>query len=115
MKTSQKMFLRRHGKRGHEELLVHVEWDGVTDQDIKLMACHYILTRVRGEMQGEQHVLPEAVTVYAADYIHNEPLVQAELKIPAKWKEPPKSKARKEIDKLFEGLSREEILTLLGK
>lgn len=115
MRTSHKIFLRRNGKRTHEELVVYIDWASVSADDMRKFAEFYVLHRAEKDLKDFENQLPEAVTYRAADFIHNEPLVNVELVAPAKWKEPPKSKTRKEIDKLFEGLSREEILILLGR
>jgi hypothetical protein len=113
MHTSHKIFLRRNGKRSHEELTIRIDWDSVSPEDMRRFAEYYVLHRAEHDLKDFDRELPEAVTYRAADFIHNEPLVNVNLTIPDKWKEPPKSKARKELEKLFAGLSTDEIQTLL--
>lgn len=114
MQTSQRVYLRRDGKRGHEEIMIHVDWDRLTDADIRQLAAFYVLHRVEKELKGFDNCLPEAITYHASDFLHNEPMVQKELVIPESWREPPKSKARKELEKLMDGLTPEEIAALLA-
>lgn len=114
MKTSLQMFIRRHGKVGHEDIRVHVDWEGANDEDIKLMAAYYILNRAAHDLKGYDRGLPESVTYRAADFVHSEPLVQKEYVVPKSWKAPYKSRARKELEELLRGLSPEERATLLS-
>lgn len=114
MKTSFPVFLRRNNKRCHEELVIHIEWDGTSPEDIKQMAAFYVLRRVERELRDFPTQLPESVEFRAADYLHNEPLVMRELEVPAKWKEPPKSKAQKELESALSKLTVEDIRALLN-
>lgn len=115
MKTSIKIFLRRHQKRGHEDLLVHIGWDGLSQEDVQKLASFYVLHRIEAELKGWDEKLPESVEYRAADFLYNEPLVNLDVEVPAKWKEPPKSKAQKEFDKAIAELSADELRQLLGE
>ena len=114
MKTSFPVFLRRDGKRSHEELVIYINWDGLTLDDVKKMAAFYVLRRVERELKDYPTQLPESVEFRAADYLHNESLVTRELEVPAKWKEPPKSKAAREVEKALSKLTVEDIRALLN-
>ena len=115
MKTSHQMFLRRHNKRGHEDIRVHIDWDGVSEADIKLMAAHYVINRAAHDLKDYDKNLPESVEYRAADFVHSEPLVNKDYTVPDSWKASRKSKARKELEELLEGLSPEEIKILLDQ
>lgn len=112
MKTSHKMFLRRDGKRGHEDVLVVVDWSDISEKEIKLMASHYIVHRAAHDLKGYDHALPESVEYRAADFVHNEPLVTMP-EAPEEWKSTGPSKALKDFKTALKGLSAEEIRTLL--
>lgn len=114
MKSSFNIFLRRNGKRGHEELLVHIEWGQLTSDDMQKLAAFYVLNRVKDELKGWEEKLPESVEFLASDFLHNEPLLQREFDIPPSWKAPPESKALKEAKKAFLRLSADDIRKLLG-
>ena len=109
-----KMLLKRHRADSHEEVELFVNWDNVSLDDIKLMASHYIHSRVSHDLKSYETKLPEAVTVYAGDYIHNEVIVEKPIVVPKSWKEAPKSKARKELEALFEDLTPAERAALLA-
>lgn len=115
MKTSFPIYLRRHKKRGHDETIVHIDWDGVDEKDLKRLASFYVLHRVESELKDWDTALPESVEYRAADFLHNEPLITRELEIPEKWKEPPKSKAGKELEKALAMLTPEEIAQLFSE
>lgn len=114
MKTSFPVFLRRGGKRSHEEVVICIDWADVDLEDMKKMAAFYILRRAEHELKDYDTALPESVEFRAADYLHNEPLVTVHREIPAKWKEPPKSKSAKEFEKAVAGLSPDEIRALFN-
>lgn len=106
------MYLRREGKRGHEEVLLFIDWEDVSEEDIKLMASHYVVNRAAFDMKGYDHILPESVEYRAADFVHTEPLVKLELAIPDAWKGKD-SKAREKFLEAVEELTPEEIMLLL--
>lgn len=113
MKSSFHIFLRRDGKRGHDELLVHIEWGQLSSDDVQKLAAFYVLHRVQDQLKGWDEKLPESVEYLASDFLHNEPLVQREFDIPPSWKAPPESKALKEAKKAFLALSPDDIRKLL--
>lgn len=114
MRNSFRIYLRREGKRGHEEVVVHIDWQDVNELDLKRLAALYVLRRVEHELKGWETSLPESVEYRAADFMNNEPLLECRREVPAKWKEPPKSKARREFEALVGDLSPEDIRILLG-
>lgn len=85
MKTSHRIYLRRDTKRGHEDVTVLIDWTNVSDRDIKLMASHYVLHRAERDLKGYDNALPESIEYRAADFVHNEPLVQLP-EAPESWK-----------------------------
>jgi len=115
MRTSHPMFLRRHGKRGHEKVLVHVDWDGVSEADIRQLAAYYVLNRAAHDLKGFDEKLPDSVEYRAGDFIHNEPLTQQDWVIPDSQRGIRKSKARKELEELLKGLGPEEVKLLLSQ
>lgn len=116
MKSSHQMFLRRNSKRGHESVLVLIDWSGVSDKDLRMLAAHYVVNRAAHDLKDYEERLPESVEYRAADFVHTEPLVQKDYVIPKSWTAPAKkSKARKELEELLEGLSPEERRILLSQ
>lgn len=113
MKTSLNAFFRRTGKRTHEKLMVHINWDSMSQEDIRTLAAFYVLHRVEEDLKGWEEKLPESIEFRAADYIHRQPMSEREFNIPEAWKAPPESKALKEARKVFAGLSAETIRKLL--
>lgn len=114
MKTSLRMFVRREGKRGHEEVIAIVDWEGVSQHDMEIMAAHYVTNALAYQLKQEEYSLAESYEVFARDYLHIEVPVPKELKIPAKWKEPPRSKEFSKVRNILDGLSPEEIKILLS-
>jgi hypothetical protein len=112
MKTSETMFLRREGKRGHEPVRVIIDWSDVSDEDMKLMASFYVMNRAAGDLKLWDHVLPESVEYRAADFVHNEPLVMMPP-APDEWKSSGPSKAVNTFKEALKGLTPEEIRKLL--
>lgn len=115
MKTTSRMYVKRVEQRGHEDVLVHVDWEGTSEEDIKLMAHYYVLHRAKNWLEQEEKVLPESMSFRAADYVHNEPLVNKELHIPVEGKtsKPKHSKSYNQLHDFLSGLSKEELATLL--
>lgn len=113
MKTFMRMYLRRKEKRGHEEVIVNIDWEDADDKTIRLLAGHYILLRAAEELKNWDEKLPAEVDYRAVDMIHNEPLTQKDYDIPETWKEGKHSKAYKHFKALMEGLSPEELRILL--
>ena len=110
-----RLLVKRDRAAGHEETELFINWDNVHPDDIKLRASYYIQHRVEDELKGNETKLPESVTVLAMQYIHREVREVKPLNIPKSWKEPPKSKARKELEALMGMLSKEEIAVLVGE
>lgn len=108
-----RLLVKRDRAVGHEETELFINWDNVHPDDIKLIASYYIQHRVEDELKGNETKLPESVTVLAMQYIHREVREVKPLNIPKSWKEPPKSKARKELESLFEQLTPAERAALL--
>lgn len=113
MKTPLKMFVRRDKCRGHEEVLVHIDWENVSEEEIKLMACHYVLNRAAHNLKDFPNKLPDTVEYRAADFVHTEPLVQRDYTVPDSWRNPPHTKAYKKFHELIKDLTPEEIAILL--
>lgn len=113
MKTSINIFIRRDNARGHEKLLVHVDWGKLEEVDVKQLAAFYILQRVRDDMKGQEESLPESVLYHAEDFLHTEPLVKVPTEFPASWTAPPKGKTAKAASKILEGMSKEDLRKLL--
>ena len=122
MRTSSKCLVRRDGKSGHDETVVHVEWDGLTDEDIKVLASFYIINCVEQQLKTNTTRLPEQVVVNGRDYLHREVIVEKKVKVPDSWKsgedKPARGKAVKErqptLLELLKALTPEERKTLLS-
>jgi len=114
MKTSQKMFLRRCGKRGHEEVLVIIDWSNMSDSDLKSLAVHYVLNRAAHDLKDYDHALPQSVEYLVVDFIHNEPLVNLPP-VPENWRTNEPSKAVKSFKEALKGLTPEEVRALLAE
>ena len=112
MRTSQKIFLRRLDQRGHDETIVHIDWEGVSEHDIRLMASYYVLHRVEDELKCWDRKLPESVEYQAAAFIHNEPLLSKPFDIPFNKKQQ-HTTAYNKFKELLQGLSKEEVAILL--
>lgn len=113
MKTSHRIFLRRDGKRGHEPVLVVLDWDNVSQLEMDLMASFYILHRAAQDLKGFDHTLPESIEYRAMDFVHNEPLITMP-EAPAPWKTDKPSKAVKDFKEALKGLTPEEVRALLA-
>lgn len=113
MKTSHPMFIRRVDKRGHEKVLVHVDWSGISQEDIRQLAAYYVINRAAHDLKCSEEKLPDAVEYRAGDFIHTEPLVQRDWSIPESQRGITKSKARKELEELLLVLSPEEVKVLM--
>ena len=114
VRTSGTILVKRNSAKGHEEIVVHTEWDGCTEDDIKLMASLYVQNCVEWQLRLNETKLPEQVVVKASDYLHKPKYEKKELNIPAAWKAPPESKAAKAFKDAVKGLSIEDIRLLLG-
>lgn len=99
--------------------MVVIDWDGISAEDIKLMASHYVLNRASHDLKGYDHALPESVEYRAADFVHNEPLVTLP-EAPESWRsgvdEPERAnrKAKAFIDAMAR-LTPEERATLVAE
>lgn len=113
MKTSLRMFVRREGKRGHDEVLVSIDWAGCSENDISHMAGLYVLHRLERQLKQEDNTLPESYEVLAKDYTAVPEPEVPKRSIPKAWKEPPHTAAYHKFTKLVEGLTPEEIAILL--
>lgn len=115
MITSQDIFVKRYKAATHERLVVHVEWDGLSDADIKVLAERYIVHRLEHELKGSEERLPTAMTVYGLDFLNNDTFVAKPINLPKREVKVKKSKAEKELDKAFAELSPEELAILIGE
>lgn len=121
MRTSEKVLVKRNKAAGHEETVVHVNWAGLTDDDIKLIAAFHVRSRFMEQLRRYERQLPESVEVYAKDFLHLEPVQDKKYAIPDSWKsgtdkpEPVrKAKKKPSLEDMLAGLSKEELITLLG-
>lgn len=106
--------VKRHKASGHEETNLIIDFRGISEQDLKMLAEFYVQHRLEAELKCYEYKLPEQITVLASDYIHQEVFIAKPLNLPKRNMDKAKSKAREVLEAALEGLSKEEIATLFG-
>ena len=110
-----RIIVKRHKATGHEETTLVIDFRGITESDMRMLAEFYVQHRVEHELKHDDHKLPEQITVLAMDYIHQEVFVAKPLNLPKKNLDKAKSKAREVLEAALEGLSKEEIAALFNE
>lgn len=110
-----RIIVKRHKATGHEETNLVIDFRGITEQDMRMLAEFYVQHRVEHELKCEEHKLPEQITVLAMDYIHQEVFVAKPINLPKRNAAKATSKAREVLEAALEGLSKEEIAALFNE
>ena len=114
MRTSTNIFVKRNKAASHERTVVHVDWDRVSDEDIKMLAERYVVHQLEHELKQREERLPSSIEVLALDYVNNDRFVAKPINLP-KRQDICKSKAEKNFEEMFAALSVEEIAILKGE
>ncbi len=119
MKTSGKVLLKRYAALGHEEITIHVDWEGLDKSEIELLASFYVQDRCCQELRSSDRKLPQSVTVYAADYLHREKVEEKPVNVPESWKsgtdKKPKQSEKEKLKSYLATLSQEELAILISE
>ncbi len=107
--------VKRHKASGHEETHLIIDFRGVTESDMRMLAEFYVQHRVEHEFKSWEYKLPEQITVLAADYIHKEVFIAKPINLPKKNLDKATSKARQVLETALAGLTKEEIAALFNE
>lgn len=78
MKTVIKVLTQKKPESSHHETEITVDWAGVSEADLRLMAQCYLVQRVQFRMKLNDCAIPEKVSVDAKDFVHHLPEAQWE-------------------------------------
>lgn len=100
---------RRKGEAHHETLLT-IDWDKITDEELKLLARNALIHDFQARLVKSEGPMPEKATIIAREQVYQPPVALMKYQPP-----PPKPvKVSNELEKLLLNLSAEELQILLG-
>lgn len=102
---------------GHRETEVTINWNGVSVEDLKILAKSAIIRDLQAKIQaGVFDTFPEKVEVVAKNLIHHDSPAEWEYREPPKKPqgEKEKSPANKDLEKLLKKLSPAELRALMN-
>lgn len=119
--TEVKVLTRFNRGRGHRELGIVIDWDGITQEQLKFMAQQLIVHNLRAELFHADGEFPEEVFVQARMAAAEQQPCNRKYDIPESWKsgtdKPAKvqkaAKTPPNLLDLLSGLSKEELAALL--
>lgn len=109
METVVRLLTQKRLNSAHTETELTINWDGVTHEQLQLMAQFYIQTRVQCEIKHAEGEMPKKFKVDAVKYVQPEPVKERNLTA--------RQKKALNVDKFTEltkGMSAEEIQLLLA-
>lgn len=111
MKTEHRFLTRREGKKGHHETKLFINWEGVTEKQLRTLAAWAIIHEMQARYYKDpDHKPPEQDEVDASLIAQEKPMLAMKYAPPP----PPAMKLSKEFENLLKQLSQEELRMLLG-
>lgn len=110
MKTEQRILTRKLTSKQHYETLVVIDWAGVTQEQLMTMAQWAIIHELQARYAKGDMEIPEKERVSAVEVAKEKPVMLL------KFSPPPSRpiKLDKQTQALFDTLTKEELLLLLG-
>ena len=103
-----KILTRRRRGEGHRETCVHIDWDGITVEHLRILAKIAIVHNIQARIYNSTEPVPKEVHIVAKDCVHEEPAALVRFQ-----PQPVKSLADTQLAKLLSTLSPEELRNLL--
>lgn len=103
---------RRKREQAHRNIEVTIDWSGITEDELKILARNALIHNLHHEIRTGDGPFPEKVMICARAQVRKPPEALEQYD-PARLKKPTvKVDAKLEI--ALKGLTREELITLLG-
>lgn len=78
MNDTFKLLTQCQKGQSHRETVVTIDWDGITEQQLKTIARAHFIHVLQTQWKFEEKKVPEKVTVRAAEMVHAEIFVPRE-------------------------------------
>lgn len=120
MRTTFKILTKKREGQSHRETEVTIDWNGVSLDDLKILAKSAIVRDLQAKIQaGVFDTFPEKVEVVARELIKHDGPAEWEYQQPSKARQyetpsPQVSKAVRQLDELLKTLSQDELRRLAG-
>lgn len=102
---------RREKKASHRTTEVTIDWDGITEYQLRLLARNALIHDLQAQIQKKDEVFPEKVTLIARERVFLEPPSLVKF-MPVK--RAVEVKVSKGLEDLLKNLTKEELRELLG-